>query len=200
MQFVLTPAEMAAADQHAIATGTPEAVLVERAGRAVARHALRMLGGSVRAPRDGRGRQGKQRCRRTGRGAAVLRSRGVGVDEYLARRRVSHERDLRAIVRARRPRGRRDVRHRIPRAARGRGRDGGRVCSITTSVAVLAVDIPSGVDGATGRSHRRSAVRANETICFAAFKPGLLFEPGAAHAGRVHVVDIGIAVRRRGSR
>ena len=44
---VLTPAEMAEADQRAIAAGTPEAVLVERAGGAVAHHALRMLGGSA---------------------------------------------------------------------------------------------------------------------------------------------------------
>src|SRR6478736_6574477 len=37
---------MKAADQRAIASGTPEAVLVERAGAAVARHAIRVLGGT----------------------------------------------------------------------------------------------------------------------------------------------------------
>src|SRR4029079_7225692 len=56
-----------------------------------------------------------------------------------------------------------------------------------------AVDIPSGVDGSTG-AVAGVAVRADETICFAAYKPGLLFEPGRAHAGRVRVVDIGIDI------
>ncbi len=58
---------------------------------------------------------------------------------------------------------------------------------------VLAVDIPSGVRGATG-AVEFVAVRATETICFAAYKPGLLFEPGRSHAGRIEVVDIGIGV------
>src|SRR4051812_26761329 len=82
MKIVLTPAEMAAADQHAIATGTPEAVLVERAGRAVARHALGMLGGAYGrrvAVIAGKGNNGAD-----GRVAArLLRARGVGVDEFL---------------------------------------------------------------------------------------------------------------------
>jgi NAD(P)H-hydrate epimerase len=62
-----------------------------------------------------------------------------------------------------------------------------------SGVRVLAVDIPSGVDGTTGAA-RGDAVRADETVCFAALKPGLLFEPGRTLAGRVHVADIGIAV------
>jgi NAD(P)H-hydrate epimerase len=60
-------------------------------------------------------------------------------------------------------------------------------------IPVLAVDIPSGVDGATGEA-RGPAVRARETVTFAALKPGVLFEPGRGHAGRVDVVDIGIDV------
>src|SRR5437660_440793 len=43
---VLTPAEMAARDSAAIAGGVSEAVLVERAGGAVARGARRLLGGA----------------------------------------------------------------------------------------------------------------------------------------------------------
>ena len=39
--------------------------------------------------------------------------------------------------------------------------------------ATLAVDIPSGVDGATG-AVAGEAVRADATVCFAALKPGLL--------------------------
>jgi NAD(P)H-hydrate epimerase len=55
----------------------------------------------------------------------------------------------------------------------------------------LAVDIPSGVDGLTGEA-TEGAVRATRTVTFAAFKPGLLLEPGKSHAGRVDVVDIGL--------
>ena len=53
----------------------------------------------------------------------------------------------------------------------------------------LAIDIPSGIDGATGDA-AGPAVCADLTVCFAALKPGVLFEPGRSHAGRVEVVDI----------
>jgi hydroxyethylthiazole kinase-like uncharacterized protein yjeF len=56
---------------------------------------------------------------------------------------------------------------------------------------VLAVDIPSGVDGLTGAVHG-PVVRAHTTVCFAYLKPGLLFEPGRSNAGAVEVADIGI--------
>jgi NAD(P)H-hydrate epimerase len=56
---------------------------------------------------------------------------------------------------------------------------------------VIAVDIPSGVDGLTGAVHG-TAVRAKSTVTFAARKPGLVFEPGRSHAGDITVADIGI--------
>src|ERR671929_2231960 len=46
MRPILTPAEMAARDSAAIAGGTSEATLVDRAGGAVARAARRLLGGT----------------------------------------------------------------------------------------------------------------------------------------------------------
>jgi hydroxyethylthiazole kinase-like uncharacterized protein yjeF len=195
MRPVLTPAEMAAADQHAIASGTPESVLVERAGRAVARHARRMLGGTygrrvtVVAGKGNNGADGRVAARH-------LRAAGIGIDEFLVEEGVDPS-DLRRAL------GRADLvidamygtgfRGRLEGAAEVYARE---VELLLGRVPVLSVDIPSGVDGATG-AVGGAAMRAQETICFAAYKPGLLFEPGHAYAGRVTVVDIGIEVSGR---
>ncbi|MCA1687247.1 MAG: NAD(P)H-hydrate dehydratase [Actinobacteria bacterium] len=56
---------------------------------------------------------------------------------------------------------------------------------------ILAVDIPSGVDGATGEVHG-AAVRAAVTVCAHAAKVGCVVSPGREHAGEVIAVDIGI--------
>ncbi len=57
--------------------------------------------------------------------------------------------------------------------------------------AVVAVDVPSGVDASTGVV-AGGAVHAAVTVTFHAAKPGLWIMPGKAHAGEVHTVDIGI--------
>ncbi len=56
--------------------------------------------------------------------------------------------------------------------------------------AVLAVDIPSGVEADTGKA-RGVAVRADETITFGLPKLGCIIHPGASFCGDVVVVDIG---------
>jgi hydroxyethylthiazole kinase-like uncharacterized protein yjeF len=58
-------------------------------------------------------------------------------------------------------------------------------------VEVVAADVPSGIDAATGVAEGE-AVRARATATFAAAKPGLWINPGKSHSGAVHVVDIGI--------
>jgi NAD(P)H-hydrate epimerase len=58
---------------------------------------------------------------------------------------------------------------------------------------VLAVDIPSGVDGVTGQAAGRVQA-ARRTVTFAALKPGLLLEPGRRLAGEVVLADIGLDV------
>ncbi|HEX5900651.1 MAG TPA: NAD(P)H-hydrate dehydratase [Solirubrobacteraceae bacterium] len=58
-------------------------------------------------------------------------------------------------------------------------------------LAVVAADVPSGIDAATGVAEGE-AVQARATATFAAAKPGLWINPGKSHAGDVHVVDIGI--------
>ncbi|MCW3001649.1 MAG: NAD(P)H-hydrate dehydratase [Conexibacter sp.] len=56
---------------------------------------------------------------------------------------------------------------------------------------VVAADVPSGVDAATGAVEGQ-AVRATVTATFHTAMPGLWILPGKAHAGDVVVIDIGI--------
>jgi ADP-dependent NAD(P)H-hydrate dehydratase / NAD(P)H-hydrate epimerase len=184
---MLTPDEMGAADRRAIAGGTPEAVLVERAGTAVARHALRMLGATY-------GRRVVVVCGKGNNGAdgyvaaRVLAQRGIGVDVFALADGITEHALRRSLQRA-------DL---VIDAMFGTGfrgvldGDAALVAFSIRAVPTLAVDIPSGVDGFTGET-RGPAVEATETITFAALKPGLTFEPGRAHARIVYTVDIGIA-------
>jgi ADP-dependent NAD(P)H-hydrate dehydratase / NAD(P)H-hydrate epimerase len=56
---------------------------------------------------------------------------------------------------------------------------------------VVAVDLPSGVDAETGVV-AGPAVRADVTVTFGTWKPGLLIDPGASYAGTVEFIDIGL--------
>ena len=56
---------------------------------------------------------------------------------------------------------------------------------------VVAADLPSGIDADTGEA-AGAAVRADVTVTFGTWKPGLLIDPGASHAGVVELVDIGL--------
>jgi ADP-dependent NAD(P)H-hydrate dehydratase / NAD(P)H-hydrate epimerase len=58
---------------------------------------------------------------------------------------------------------------------------------------VLAVDIPSGVDGNTG-SAGPATLAADVTVTFAAGKPGLYLGRGRRLSGDIQVVDIGLDV------
>jgi ADP-dependent NAD(P)H-hydrate dehydratase / NAD(P)H-hydrate epimerase len=57
---------------------------------------------------------------------------------------------------------------------------------------VVAVDLPSGVDADTGEV-AGAAIRADVTVTFGTYKPGLLIDPGAGHAGAVELIDIGLS-------
>ncbi len=169
---VVTPAEMAAIDRAA-----PEAVdvLVARAGWAVAVAAVDMMGGTygrrvvVVAGKGNNGADGRH-------AAAQLARRGVRVEVLDA-----------VDPPARLPAGL-DL---VIDAAYGTGFRGDYQAPDPGGAPVLAVDIPSGVDGLTGAAGP-GAVRAVRTVTFAALKPGLLFPPGRELAGRVDVVDIGL--------
>ncbi|MCH0542391.1 NAD(P)H-hydrate dehydratase [Streptomyces sp. MUM 203J] len=67
----------------------------------------------------------------------------------------------------------------VVRAARG------------SDAVVVAVDLPSGVDADTGTVDGE-AVRADATVTFGAYKPGLLVDPAREYAGALRLVDIGL--------
>ena len=173
---VLTPEEMKAVD--AAATEAVEA-LVTRAGAAVARAALRLLGGGygrrvvVVAGKGSNGADGRV-------AAASLRRRGVRVQVIDAATAPDALPGCDLVIDAAYGTGFRGE-YRAPRPPPG--------------VPVLAVDVPSGVDGLTGEASD-GAVRADLTVTFAALKPGLLLGAGGELAGAIDVVDIGLDVGR----
>jgi hydroxyethylthiazole kinase-like uncharacterized protein yjeF len=168
---VLTPSQMAAADAAAL---EPIDELIDRAGRAVARTALDMLGGSygrvvvVIAGKGNNGADGRV-------AAAVLRRRGVQVKIVDA-----------AALPATLPSA-----GLVIDAAYGTGFRGEWLPPDVGTTLVLAVDVPSGVDALTGVASGH-VLRADCTVTFQAMKPGLLFGDGALLAGRIEVADIGL--------
>jgi ADP-dependent NAD(P)H-hydrate dehydratase / NAD(P)H-hydrate epimerase len=211
MRPLLTPKQMAATDAATIAAGTPGAVLMERAGRAVAASALRVMGG------------------RYGKRALVVCGKGNnGGDGFVAARILMHEgvRVTCAFIG--------DADEVAGDAAGHRDlflRSGGKVVPLSksalesadvvidalfgtgfrgdvtgaaaeaieaineSSVSVVAVDIPSGVNGMSGKVETL-AVQADVTVVMAAEKTGTASGAGAVHAGKVEVADIGIDLDR----
>lgn len=188
MEPILTPAEMAEADRRTIAGGTSFETLVGRAGRAVARAVLAELGGAY-------GRRVVLVCGTGNNGAdgrvaaAALTARGVRCAVFDLEAGFDRAAAARAI-------GRADA---LVDAMYGTGfrgtleGDAAWFADLTADIGtpVIAIDIPSGVDGTTG-AVAGAAVRATHTVTFAAWKPGLLAEPGRTHAGTVTIADIGI--------
>ena len=174
MKPVVTVAEMGAADARAAAHAD---VLVTRAGTAVAQAALRLLGGGY------------------GRRVVVVAGKGNnGADGRVAADRLMRRGALVTVVPAA-ERGQgppilppADL---VIDAAYGTGFSGDYTAPDPGDAPVVAVDIPSGVNGDTGAAGA-DAVRATETVTFAAWKPGLLLGEGPTRAGRVTVVDIGL--------
>ncbi|MBT2492516.1 NAD(P)H-hydrate dehydratase [Streptomyces sp. ISL-96] len=56
---------------------------------------------------------------------------------------------------------------------------------------VVAVDLPSGVEADSGEV-RGECVRADVTVTFGAYKPGLLIDPAREYAGVVRLVELGL--------
>ena len=197
---VVTPAQMAAVDA---AAPEPVEVLIERAGEAVARAAADMMGG------------------RYGRRAVVLAGPGNnGADGRAAARRLRRGGVRVGVFSAVDAPGELPPADLYIDAAFGTGlsRPYSPPERARPEAPVLAVDIPSGLDGLTGQmlggpvgttwpwSARRQpswlpgevldglVPTAQRTVTFAALKPGLLFGDGPSACGEVTVADIGLEV------
>ncbi len=212
---VATAAEMRRIDARAIGEyGLPGVALMENAGGAVARKVMEIVGEPadkkvcIFAGRGNNGGDGFVAARHlAGRGARVkvflLGAAAVGGDAGVNLAillkmgaevfEVAGERDCdKAAVAA-------AVADCLVDALLGtgfRGEADGDLAALINIInaagkPVVAVDIPTGIDADSGQA-RGLAVSATHTVTFGLPKPGLLFQPGAAHAGLVTVADIGL--------
>jgi hydroxyethylthiazole kinase-like uncharacterized protein yjeF len=67
------------------------------------------------------------------------------------------------------------------------------VMAATADATVIAVDIPSGINPDDGSAPDPVVLAADVTVTFGGYKAGLLIAPGSILAGRVLLIDIGIA-------
>jgi hydroxyethylthiazole kinase-like uncharacterized protein yjeF len=198
---LLTPAEMAEADRLTIESGVSGFTLMEAAGAAVATAAGEMAPGGTVLVLAGPGSNG-------GDGfvaAALLRRHGhdvrvalLGLRERLAgdaaRAASAYDGPIETLT-SETAIAADLVVDALFGAGLARPLDGdvARVVDAVNASGrlVLAVDLPSGIDGRTGEI-RGAAIRARRTVTFFRMKPGHLLMPGRAHCGRTDVVQIGI--------
>jgi len=202
MLELLTNAEMAEADRLTIAGGTPGAVLMENAGRAVADAVQAHYTGARRvvvvAGPGNNGGDGYVAARLLAERGYDVRVDAVGdparlkgdaagaADQWMGETRVAEPAGLAGA----------DL---IIDALFGAGLDrvvegpaGAMIDAMNSSgTPVIAVDLPSGINGSTGMA-MGTAVKAARSVTFFRRKPGHVLLPGRLHCGPVEVADIGI--------
>ena len=206
MAFWLTPSEMSELDGNTINAGTPGLVLMERAGLAVARAVTRITRpeNGVVVVYAGPGNNGgdgfvaARQLREKGYNVLVRPSFSsssritddcrVNMEKYVfAGGQISHEPQISAAL---------AIDALLGIGFTGNLRGGTLDLAVECSgleCPVVAVDIPTGVDGLTGKIDK-SAVKADLTITVAAPKLGLLLPPGCGMCGSLLLEDIGIYV------
>ncbi|TWD57913.1 NAD(P)H-hydrate epimerase [Agrobacterium vitis] len=202
---LITPAAMAAVDRDAARSGIDSFGLMQKAGQAVSAAALRLFPDAMRmAVLCGPGNNG-------GDGyiaAEALRISGVDVQVFHLGDPALLKGDASSAFLAYRGKLR-PLAEYVPcsgdlvidalfGAGLGRSLEPPIVEVIeainATSVPVVAVDLPSGLDGLTGHP-RPVAFQACHTVTFMARKPGHVLMLGRALCGSVEVFDIGIPHR-----
>lgn len=206
MAFWLTPPEISELDRSTINAGTPGLVLMERAGAAIAETASRTVSPcdgtiAVYAGPGNNGGDGFVAARLLlgmGYGVLVRPAFGpsskitddcrVNMERYVfAGGRISHEPQISAAL---------AIDALLGVGFTGNLRGGTLDLAVECSglgAPILSVDIPTGVDGLTGKIDK-SAVKADITVTFAAPKLGQLIPPGCGMTGTLLLRDIGIHI------
>ena len=198
---LLTPAEMALADRAAVATGVSEAVLMDNAGRAVAAALERRWSKRPVAVLCGPGNNGGDgfaAARHLAASGWPVRLGLLGERDRLTGAASEHAARFRGVVEPLSPAilDRAEIAvDAIFGAGLSRPVEGAAAAMIEALGArrlpVLAVDVPSGVDGATGQI-LGTAPQAAATVSFFRKKPGHLLFPGRACCGSLSLAPIGI--------
>jgi ADP-dependent NAD(P)H-hydrate dehydratase / NAD(P)H-hydrate epimerase len=194
---ILTTAEMAAADAFAVAAGTPSLALMENAGRAVADAIVARFKPCAVTVLCGPGNNG-------GDGFVVARL----LDESGFTVRVAHDGGHKgdadvmaakwggetAALTQGALRGARLVVDGLFGAGLSRPLEGAAASVVEAlgDLPVVAIDMPSGVSGDSGRPLSAVHVRAALTVTFFRKKPGHLLLPGRTRCGEIVLADIGI--------
>ncbi len=211
MKYWVTPEEMTKFDRRAIKNGTPGDILMERAGTAAARTAMKMLN-----PEDGP--------------VIVFAGPGNNGGDGLVLARILREKSFQVCVVLATVTGKilsRECQTNLARYTQNGGciLSSGKMNELPDSAGlvvdallgtgfrgsiqdefarclersrgydckILAVDTPSGINGETGETDPL-AVPADVTVTFGAPKAGLLFPPGCGFSGSILTADIGIDV------
>ncbi|MBW9114881.1 NAD(P)H-hydrate dehydratase [Rhizobium cauense] len=204
-ELLLTPAEMTAVDAAAAASGIDSYSLMERAGAAVAALLLRdfpdVLRAAVLCGPGNNGGDGYVAARH-------LADSGITVEIFQMGDAAALKGDA-ARARSNFPTAARPLESYQPRTGdvvvdalfgAGLARDVPAAVRDVIQrvngapVPVIAVDLPSGVDGSTGLV-RGAAFAADRTVTFMTRKPGHLLVPGRELCGTLEVFDIGIPGR-----
>ena len=209
---ILSPAQSAALDRESAGLGVPVEQLMESAGRSVARQTVALLGGAYgrravvvcgKGNNGGDGLVAARRLLAAGMGVSALLRADARADTGAAAANLAgfaesggrvHAFTLEGLLREA---ARADIVLDAMFGTGFRGEPRGRFLDAIRAVndsgrPTVAIDIPSGVEGDTG-SIRGEAIQARLTVALSGLKPGLVFQPGASHAGRVVVADIGLA-------
>jgi ADP-dependent NAD(P)H-hydrate dehydratase / NAD(P)H-hydrate epimerase len=195
---LLTPEEMSRADAQAVRAGVPSLKLMENAGRAVASEIIKRYKKCAVAVLCGPGNNG-------GDGfvvARLLKAKGWPVKIYLLGEQARLKGDAAAM--ARKWKGAveyiDDFAKAKPKlivdAIFGAGLNQDFPQAIQNAVQrvgapIVAVDVPSGLDGLTGKP-RGAAITADLTVTFFRKKPGHVLQPGRDFCSEIVVADIGI--------